>query len=268
MNTYLQHRARQTGLSMIELLIALAISSFLIIGITQIYIDNKRNYAFQQSQGEIQEGNRFLSLIFDTYLNKAGYSREPYHGNEQVFTSQTSTAYCEAFKSGQTVTKAKKGDGVCIRYSQVRSEELDCAGNKTATFEDSNPFLKSAPVVTAALYVTGQSLRCQSGNTDAELMTGLSGLRLEFGINPSNETRITQTLSAADWDNSKGQILQVRYEALIASANNQRGKGDSAVLDNWLKQASAAEKTLIQSADTGQLYQIASNTVTLRNLTP
>ncbi len=35
---------RQSGLSMIELPVALAISSFLILGITQIYLDNKRNY--------------------------------------------------------------------------------------------------------------------------------------------------------------------------------------------------------------------------------
>ena len=34
---------RQFGLSMIELLIALAISSFLILVITQVYLDNKRN---------------------------------------------------------------------------------------------------------------------------------------------------------------------------------------------------------------------------------
>ncbi|MEN1592952.1 prepilin-type N-terminal cleavage/methylation domain-containing protein, partial [Pseudomonas aeruginosa] len=38
----------QKGLSMVELLVALAISSFLILGISQIYIDNKRNYLFQQ----------------------------------------------------------------------------------------------------------------------------------------------------------------------------------------------------------------------------
>lgn len=267
MKTHAQHPARQTGLSMIELLIALAISSFLIIGITQIYIDNKRNYAFQQSQGEIQEGNRFISLLFDSYLNKAGYRREPYLADEEVFPA-ASPSYCEAFKAGQKVTTSKTGTGLCIRYSQLQSEELDCVGNKTAAFDDSNPFLEKAPAVTIALYIDKGVLYCQSGSTTAELMTGLSGLRLEFGINPSNETRVTQTLSSADWDSSKGQILQVRYEALVASTHNQRGKGDSAVLDNWLKQASAEEKALIKAADTGQLYQIASNTVTLRNLTP
>jgi type IV pilus assembly protein PilW len=268
MNTYTNPPARQAGLSMIELLIALAISSFLIIGITQIYIDNKRNYAFQQSQGEIQEGNRFISLLFDTYLSKAGYRREPYLDDEEAFPA-ANPSYCEPFKAGQKLTTSKNGTGLCIRYSQLQSEELDCVGNKTTAFDDSNPFSKiAAPVVTIALYVDSGVLYCQSGTTTAELMTGVPGLRLEFGINPSSETSVTQVLSSTDWDNNKGQILQVRYKALVASTNNQRGKGDSAVLDNWLKQASAEEKSLIQSADTGQLYQIASNTVTLRNLTP
>ena len=45
---------RQNGLSMIELLISLAISSFLILGITQVYIDNKRNQVFQLAQSEIR----------------------------------------------------------------------------------------------------------------------------------------------------------------------------------------------------------------------
>ena len=53
----------QAGLSLIELLIALAISSFLILGITQIYIDNKRSYNFQQSQAGNQENHRFLVMM-------------------------------------------------------------------------------------------------------------------------------------------------------------------------------------------------------------
>lgn len=272
MNTYARYPNRQTGLSMIELLIALAISSFLIIGITQVYIDNKRNYGFQQSQGEIQEANRFISLLFDTYLNKAGYSREPYLPDEEIFKAANRDK-CLPFKDGQRVTKTKDsvGTGLCIRYTQLQSEELDCAGNATETFDDTNPFdiNNKAPVVTAAFYVDDGKFYCQSGDGDAvELLTGVASLRLAFGINPTSETTVTKTLAAEDWDNSKGQILQVRYEALIASSRNQRGEGDSAVLDNWLINASADEKTAIEAGDTGQLYQIASSTVTLRNLTP
>ncbi|MFT0635444.1 PilW family protein, partial [Pseudomonas sihuiensis] len=68
---------RQNGLSMIELLISLAISSFLILGITQVYIDNKRNQVFQLNQMGNLEGSRFAALMIDQYLGKAGYRRNP-----------------------------------------------------------------------------------------------------------------------------------------------------------------------------------------------
>ncbi len=71
--------SKEHGLSMIELLIALAISSFLILGITQIYIDNKRNYLFQQTQAANQENLRFLDLLLSQYINKAGFRRSPDH---------------------------------------------------------------------------------------------------------------------------------------------------------------------------------------------
>lgn len=52
----MKHYGTQAGLSLVELMVALAISSVLILGITQIYIDNKRSYSFQQNQAENQEG--------------------------------------------------------------------------------------------------------------------------------------------------------------------------------------------------------------------
>jgi len=48
----------QRGLSMIELLVALAISSFLLLGMSQIYLDNKRTQLFQQNQTGNQENSR------------------------------------------------------------------------------------------------------------------------------------------------------------------------------------------------------------------
>lgn len=67
-------RFRQRGLSMIELLVALAISSFLILGITQVYIDNKRNYVFQQSQAGNLENSRFAVLMIDDLISKSRLS--------------------------------------------------------------------------------------------------------------------------------------------------------------------------------------------------
>ncbi|PXC03145.1 pilus assembly protein PilW, partial [Pseudomonas aeruginosa] len=94
---------RQSGLSMIELLVALAISSFLILGITQIYLDNKRNYLFQQGQAGNQENGRFAMMFLDQQLAKVGFRRRADDPNEFAFPAQQKTAYCEAFKAGSTL---------------------------------------------------------------------------------------------------------------------------------------------------------------------
>ena len=69
--------AHQRGLSMVELLVALAISSFLILGITQIYLDGKRNDIFRQSQAANLENSRFSVVILNELISKAGYRRSP-----------------------------------------------------------------------------------------------------------------------------------------------------------------------------------------------
>ena len=67
----------QLGLSIIELLIALAISSLLILGITQIYVDNKSNFFFQQGQSDNTENARYTMLIFEEELRRVGYRTTP-----------------------------------------------------------------------------------------------------------------------------------------------------------------------------------------------
>src|SRR5690554_120174 len=98
---------RQRGLSMVELLVALAISSFLILGITEIYIANKRNYVFQQSQANNQENTRFAELTLNAWLNKAGYRRAPDQFLEDAFPETPATTDCAAFAKGAVVADFK-----------------------------------------------------------------------------------------------------------------------------------------------------------------
>ncbi len=112
---------RQSGLSMIELLVALAISSFLILGITQIYLDNKRNYLFQQGQAGNQENGRFAMMFLDQQLAKVGFRRRADDPNEFAFKALAKSAFCEEFKAGATLVPAiaKTGQaGFCSATSR------------------------------------------------------------------------------------------------------------------------------------------------------
>jgi len=267
--------AGELGLSMVELLVALAVSSFLILGITQVYIDNKRNYLFQQSQAGNQENARFLAMLMESYLNKAGYRRAPHQLAEYAFPAASPDG-CEDFKAGMAVSAAKGAIGLCIRYYPMVSEELDCEGNKTASFNDSDVFDSPGDLdpITVRLYFDAgnSSLRCKNLSNGSgqgpELLTGITDLRLQFAVGKALNKTIDKVVAADAWSGDDAEN-GVGYQALLAGGTRQRASEDSKVLDDWLKDAdSTTETRLTAERQDLRLYQVASGTHTLRNLTP
>lgn len=63
----------QLGISMVEILVALVISLFLLGGIVQVYVGNKASYTFTDNIGRIQENGRFAMDILTQDLRMAGF---------------------------------------------------------------------------------------------------------------------------------------------------------------------------------------------------
>lgn len=276
----------QNGLSIIELLVALAISTILILGVTQVFLDNKRTQAFQQQQNNNQENARFAEIILDEYLGKAGYRRAPDDVLENAFPAAAAASGCSAFTAGSSATNMTNKTGMCLRYQPLVSGQADCTGAATKTFTDTATFSappSSALVVLAIYYEPGDtletgSLKCQNLNaagTSApiQLVNNVAGFRLAFGVGPTSvmEKMLKPSgdrfVEANSWSAADGQIRAARYSVLLASRANQR-EGASAVLDQWIAGASEDEADTLEAADEGRIYQIAGSTQTLRNLMP
>ncbi|MDG9928357.1 MULTISPECIES: prepilin-type N-terminal cleavage/methylation domain-containing protein [Pseudomonas] len=275
----LRIRRGQRGLSLVELMVALAIGCFLILGITQIYIDNRRNYNFQQQQAGNQENQRFLVTLMESYLNKVGFRRTPAQLPEYAFRRLDATTDCEAFKPESSITRAQPDNGtvgVCLRYFPLVQGELDCTGKATPNFEGSDKAysLKGDPVVMVLRFKPDDNgglngkLECKAGNTTAELVTGIADFRMAFGVGEGLDRKIDRVVKSTDY-NGTGYIMQVRFNALMASSDNQRPDGsDSLALTTWTRDATTAEKAWLTSRDKGQIFQIASSNVALRNVMP
>ncbi|UCJ16994.1 PilW family protein [Pseudomonas sp. MM211] len=277
---------RQCGLSMIELLIALAISSFLILGITQVYIDNQRHYLFQQSQSGNLDSGRFAALLLDQYLGKAGYRRTPSSLLETSFPERAASGGCMAFSAGASVTSldASQGTGFCIRYQPQVSGDLDCQGvASSTTFTQAFPpnLTASDLIVLAFKYEPGAStelqngkLLCKSLNATTpqftEQLTGIADMRVDFGVGSTDvlSKEVTSYVTQSAWTTSSGGIRSVRYSLLLASRTGQRDSDDSKILTDWLASAPADTKTRIQSGDSKRIYQVVGSTQTVRNLMP
>ena len=64
---------RQSGMTLIEIMIALLIGVFLIGGVIQIFLSTKKSYRTQESLSRIQENGRFALELMDHDIRLAGY---------------------------------------------------------------------------------------------------------------------------------------------------------------------------------------------------
>lgn len=64
---------KQLGLSLVEILVALVISLFLLGGIVQVYLGNKTAYRFSDATSRIQENGRFALDTIATDVRMAGF---------------------------------------------------------------------------------------------------------------------------------------------------------------------------------------------------
>ena len=66
-------RKRQAGISLVEILIALVISLFLLGGVIQVYLSNQSAYRFGEAVARIQENGRFSIEVMTQDLRMAGF---------------------------------------------------------------------------------------------------------------------------------------------------------------------------------------------------
>lgn len=64
---------RQRGMSIVELMVAVAIGMIMILGVTQLFISSKQSYRIQESMGYLQENARFSMQVLDYGIRMADH---------------------------------------------------------------------------------------------------------------------------------------------------------------------------------------------------
>jgi type IV pilus assembly protein PilW len=67
-------RRRQQGVSLVEIMIGLTIGLFLLMGLSNLFVQSRGTYAYQQAQAGQQTNERLSTAILTTELQQAGYS--------------------------------------------------------------------------------------------------------------------------------------------------------------------------------------------------
>lgn len=242
---------KQTGLSMVELLIALAISSFLILGITQLYIDSKRSNYFQAGQMENNENTRFVVMMLDAELHKAGYRRRPDQDYTNVFPGGN------GFDEGSAVRVVDENTFE-IRYQPHSSKDISCSGDtQTSGNIDKGYETGSISLETVRIGFSDKSIKC----ADNEIISNVHAAEFLYAvaINPNNAASGFKYVKHNEVGNQK--IKGIRYRLLLNSTmGNLSDSVDSAAVDAFYAEGDESRPTA------KAVYQTVTKNVQLRNL--
>lgn len=71
---HINNSRKQCGVTLVELMIAVTISSIVMIGISSVYTSSKRSYKLQEEFSRLQENGRFAINYITRFVRSAGYS--------------------------------------------------------------------------------------------------------------------------------------------------------------------------------------------------
>lgn len=210
----------EAGLSLVELMVALTISLFLLGGIMVIFQNVKNTYSEQQGLAQLQDNARLAMTLMTDVIDSAGYFPNP-----TLYSATTALPSSPSFSSAGTPvitgSTTATGDSVTVRYAPDNTQDLySCMGgtNSYAPYDTwENTFsVVSTGATSAALECTFWSKQYgASGPTP--LVTGLTngtggnpkGMVLEYGVTTQADAagtcldtyKTVAQMGATDWAN-------------------------------------------------------------------
>ena len=231
-------RGKQAGLSLIELMVAMALGLFLLAGIVQVFLGSKQSFNVIHTQTHMQENGRFAMEFIAQSLKNAGYlnagdmEANPedvalYFFNAIAFPASagggeswpsSGSFEADAVISGSdngAGTPAAKADTDVVRVrlmGDFDGSTLDCEGVNLPGGPPSGP-------VEMVFYVNANNeLVCQGVNgDDVVLVEGVEDMQIQYGVGADGEVTgyvNASNMDATDW----AGVLAVRLSVLAISA--------------------------------------------------
>ncbi len=207
-------RTAQGGLTLVELLVAVLIAAFLIMGLVQIVSAARSSFRLQENQAEVQENGRYAISTLGRLIRQTGFSPQPWNENfgPQGLTPET----------GDQVTS--RSDRLAIR-----------AWSNTNCFDNRNPiqdeFGQSAFYIRESRFDLNDrkdlTHTCRYGPTLAELITqvnhqgfvrNVESFQALYGKDSNGDGQVDLWVKGGDWAD-QSQILGIRIGLLLSSSD-------------------------------------------------
>jgi|GEM_PF-299383 len=207
-------RAKQSGFSIVELMVAGMLGLFLLGGVIQLFLGSNQNYIMQDDLATIQEDGRFAMMYLEDQIQIAGVNESD--------TGKEAVAAVDVF----TVGASSDGANDSFTVSYIGVDPSDCNGVSLGigNIEVSNQF-----------YIDGDdNLMCQGsgGGTAQPLLTNVEKFQVLYGVETDkdcpdgvvnsymNYDTYTAYQTANGIDENNVMILSIKIGLLLRSESS------------------------------------------------
>jgi type IV pilus assembly protein PilW len=244
----------QQGLSLVELLVAMAVGLLLTAGVLTIFVNSRQTYRVQDNLAHLQESGRFALVLLGNALRMAGFKTDPENKSTSVFPKGAVCINPTAPFAVLCTETTGSPDPIAISFQGAADGTTrDCLGNAVPA---SQPFVNE-------FFIASNNLNCRSTNTATgssltqNLVENVEDIQVTYGVDSDGSRSPNYYAHASpglDWS----QVVSLRICLLLRTQEANL---------TTTAQAVQCPGGLTPATD-GRLRQVFSTTMALRNLLP
>lgn len=230
-----QLRRLQVGLSIVELMVALALGLLLMTGIIQVFLSSRQTYSANEAMGRMQENGRFALEFIARSARQAGYVEPIYMSGKPLPLVRPACAGLPGTIPTTLCTTQGAGSGsdsvgFVMQPTVTDGTRRDCLGN---TIADNDVLIINHFEIIPATGTKPAALGCRaykyngtnpdgwtSGPAAQELISGVDSLQVLYGITTAGDSRSANQYVSADRVTDWNKVRAVRIAVLANSVDN------------------------------------------------
>lgn len=253
---------RQSGYTLLELLVAMILGLFILAGMIQINISSKKTYQISSYSSVLQDDLKNANYHLSLAARKAGFRSSPWMNTDNTFPADLVFA-----KKGQIVTGS---DGATATDSDVFKIRYQGSGDGAGTPDNVvvdciGGALDSGDIAVVTFDVIQNTLRCTTNNETQgttqteELVDNIENMQVLYGIDTDGNNYANHYINASTvtaWE----EVTSIRIAILLKTTHE---------IYNFTDSQTIALNDITLPAPNDRFMRMQSvSTISLRNVTP
>ena len=221
----MNNKPYQTGLSLVEIMIALLIGLFLLGGVLQIFSNSQQTYRMQQNLSRLQENGRFAIDFLAHDSRMASYwgcmarSNGDISGTNGATGTPDSITVQGAFvltPTGSCGSPANAANSCCTTDPGLTANSCPVA-NLTNCYTDPTStitYLITTPQATANMPTPNLTLYRNTNNTANPLIEGIQDMQILYGADTDTDGAANYYVPAGTAGLNMEQVVSIRISLL------------------------------------------------------